>query len=102
MGEPQKFALIKMDEQRGVTSNFQVGEVTLFFGNACVSRKLIVDSNQQADRAAIISKYKVGQLVEGTVKAISSFGFFSTVDNQIDTLTHLVECSWQELTILMN
>ncbi len=75
---------------------FGLGSNT-FFGNACVSRKLIIDSNQQADRAAIISKYKVGQLVEGTVKAISSFGFFSTVDNQIDTLTHLIECSWQRV-----
>ena len=52
MNEPQKFALIKLDKIRG---------------NACVSRKEIVSSFKKEDKAKIIDKYKVGDIIRNAV-----------------------------------
>ena len=50
MNEPQKFALIKLDKVRG---------------NACVSRREIISSFKKEDKAKIIEKYKVGDIIRG-------------------------------------
>ena len=56
MGEPQKFALIKLDKVRG---------------NACVSRREIISSFKKEDKAKIIEKYKVGDIIKNAeVKGI--------------------------------
>ena len=49
MNEPQKFALIKLDKIRG---------------NACVSRREIISSFKKEDKAKIIEKYKVGDIIK--------------------------------------
>ena len=49
MNEPQKFALIKLDKVRG---------------NACVSRREIISSFKKEDKAKIIEKYKVGDIIK--------------------------------------
>ena len=62
MNEPQKFALIKLDKIRG---------------NACVSRREIISSFKKEDKAKIIDKYKVGDIIKNAeVKGYSSFGCF--------------------------
>ena len=77
MNEPQKFALIKMDKVRG---------------NACVSRRQIISSSKKEDKAKIIEKYKVGDIIKNAiVKGYSSFGCFFNVNNEIDCLVHLQE-----------
>ena len=83
MNEPQKFALIKMDKVRG---------------NACVSRRQIITSNKKEDKAKIIEKYKVGDIVKNAiVKGYSSFGCFFNVNNEIDCLVHLQEISYSRV-----
>ena len=77
MNEPQKFALIKLDKVRG---------------NACVSRREIISSFKKEDKAKIIEKYKVGDIIENAeVKGYSSFGCFFNVNNELDVLVHLQE-----------
>ena len=62
MNEPQKFAVIKLDKIRG---------------NCCVSRREIISSFKKEDKAKIIEKYKVGDIIKGAeVKGYSSFGCF--------------------------
>ena len=62
MNEPQKFALIKLDKVRG---------------NACVSRREIISSFKKEDKAKIIEKYKIGDIIKNAeVKGYSSFGCF--------------------------
>ena len=80
MNEPQKFMLIKLDKIRG---------------NACVSRKEIISNFKKEDKAKIIEKYKVGDIIKGAeVKGYSNFGCFFNVNNEIDVLVHLQEiCS---------
>ena len=84
MNEPQKFALIKLDKIRG---------------NACVSRRQIVTSNKKEDKAKIIKKYKVGDVIkDAVVKGYSSFGcFFDVNSGELDVLVHLQEISYSRV-----
>ena len=80
MNEPQKFALIKLDKIRG---------------NACVSRKQIINEHKKADKAIIVNKYKVGDIIKNAVvKGYSSFGCFFDVNSELDVLVHLQEISY--------
>ena len=83
INEPQKFALIKLDKIRG---------------NACVSRREIISSFKKEDKAKIIDKYKVGDIIKGAeVKGYSSFGCFFNVNNELDVLVHLQEISYSRV-----
>ncbi len=83
INEPQKFALIKLDKIRG---------------NACVSRREIISSFKKEDKAKIIEKYKVGDIIKNAeVKGYSSFGCFFNVSDELDVLVHLQEISYSRV-----
>ncbi len=83
MNEPQKFALIKLDKVRG---------------NACVSRREIISSFKKEDKAKIIEKYKVGDIIkDAEVKGYSTFGCFFNVNGELDVLVHLQEISYSRV-----
>ncbi len=83
MNEPQKFALIKLDKVRG---------------NACVSRREIISSFKKEDKAKIVDKYKVGDIIKGAeVKGYSTFGCFFNVNDELDVLVHLQEISYSRV-----
>ena len=83
MNEPQKFALIKLDKIRG---------------NACVSRREIISNFKKEDKAKIVDKYKVGDIIKNAeVKGYSSFGCFFNVNDEIDVLVHLQEISYSRV-----
>ncbi len=86
IGVEQKFALIKLDMIRG---------------NSVVSRRQVVSSNKKEDKAKIIEKFKVGDVIkDAVVKGYSSFGCFfevTTSEGTIDTLCHLQEISYSRV-----
>ncbi len=83
IGVEQKFAIIKLDKIRG---------------NACVSRRQIVSTNKKVDKAKIVEKFKVGDIIkDAVVKGYSSFGCFFEVNNEIDVLVHLQEISYSRV-----
>ena len=83
IGVEQKFAIIKLDKIRG---------------NACVSRRQIVSSNKREDKAKIIEKFSVGDVIkDAVVNGYSSFGCFFEVNNEIDVLVHLQEISYSRV-----
>ena len=83
MNEPQKFALIKLDKVRG---------------NACVSRREIISSFKKEDKAKIIEKYKIGDIIKNAeVKGYSTFGCFFNVNGELDVLVHLQEISYSRV-----
>ena len=83
IGVEQKFAIIKLDKLRG---------------NACVSRRQVVSSNKREDKAKIIGKFKIGDIIkDAVVKGYSSFGCFFEVNNEIDVLVHLQEISYSRV-----
>ena len=84
INEPQKFALIKLDKVRG---------------NACVSRREIISTFKKEDKAKIIEKYKIGDIIKSAeVKGYSSFGCFFNVNNELDVLVHLQEISYSRVS----
>ena len=83
MHEPQKFALIKLDKVRG---------------NACVSRREIISTFKKEDKAKIIEKYKIGDVIkDAEVKGYSSFGCFFSVNGELDVLCHTSELSYSRI-----
>ncbi len=86
IGIEQKFALIKLDMIRG---------------NSVVSRRQVVSSNKKEDKAKIIEKFKIGDIVkDAIVKGYSSFGCFfeiNTPEGTLDTLCHLQEISYSRV-----
>ncbi len=83
MNVEQKFAIIKLDKLRG---------------NACVSRREIISSFNKQDKAKIIEKYKVGDIIkDAEVKGYSTFGCFFSVNNELDVLVHLQEISYSRV-----
>tara|TARA_Y100001935_G_scaffold238475_1_gene225133 strand:- start:14 stop:1741 length:1728 start_codon:yes stop_codon:yes gene_type:complete len=83
MNEPQKFAVIKLDKVRG---------------NCCVSRREIISSFKKEDKAKIIEKFKVGDIIKGAeVKGYSTFGCFFNVNGELDVLVHLQEISYSRV-----
>ena len=83
LNEPQKFALIKLDKIRG---------------NACVSRRQIISSGKKEDKAKIIEKYNVGDVIKNAVvKGYSSFGCFFDVNSELDVLVHTSELSYSRI-----
>jgi len=83
MNEPQKFVLIKLDKLRG---------------NACVSRREIISSFKKEDKAKIIEKYKIGDIIKDPdVKAYSTLGCYFHVNNELDVLVHLQEISYSRV-----
>ena len=83
MNEPQKFALIKLDKIRGI---------------ACVSRREIISSFKKEDKAKIIEKYKVGDIIKNAeVKGYSTFGCFFHVNGELDVRVHLQEISYSRV-----
>ncbi len=83
MNEVIQVAIIKLDKVRG---------------NACVSRRQIITSHKQQDKAKIIEKYKVGDIIkDAVVKGFSSFGVFFECNNELDCLVHLQEISYSRV-----
>ena len=83
MNEPQKFALIKLDKIRG---------------NACVSRREIISNFKKEDKAKVVEKYQIGDIIKNAeVKGYSTFGCFFNVNNEIDVLVHLQEISYSRV-----
>jgi small subunit ribosomal protein S1 len=83
MGVPFKAAIIKLDRIRG---------------NCCTSRRAIISSNKKVDKAKIVEKFKVGDIIKGAiVKGYSSFGCFFDVNSELDVLVHLQEISYSRV-----
>ena len=82
IGQPQKFAVVKLDMQRG---------------NVVVSRKHIISSFKTADKKKLIESFKEGDVVTGTCKQLTSFGAFFRLDNGLDVLTHTSELSYSRV-----
>ena len=82
IGQPQKFAIVKLDMVRG---------------NVVVSRKHIISSFKAADKKKLIEGFKIGDVVTGTCKQLTSFGAFFRLDNGIDVLTHNSEISYTRI-----
>jgi len=87
-----------LDHLIGVEQDFKIIKLDKFRGNACVSRREVISSAKKEDKAKILEKYKVGDIIkDAVVKGYSSFGCFFEVNNEIDVLVHLQEISYSRI-----
>ena len=77
----------------GKTKEFKVVKINQEFRNVVVSHKALIEQELEAQRKEIISKLEKGQILEGTVKNITSYGVFVDLGG-VDGLIHITDLSW--------
>lgn len=77
----------------GQTMDFKVVKVNIPTENVVVSHKVLVEEEISDQRMAIINSLEKGQILEGTVKAITDFGVFVDLGG-VDGLVHITDLSW--------
>ena len=77
----------------GKTMEFKVVKINQEFRNVVVSHKALSEAELEAQRKEIISKLEKGQILEGTVKNITSYGVFVDLGG-VDGLIHITDLSW--------
>ena len=78
---PQKFLIVKIDSKRG---------------NVIVSRRAILEKSRNESRAKRLEKIKVGDVVTGIIKNVTSFGAFVDL-NGVDALLHITDISYSRI-----
>ena len=77
----------------GKTMEFKVVKINQEFKNVVVSHKALIEAELEAQKKEIISKLEKGQILEGTVKNITSYGVFIDLGG-VDGLIHITDLSW--------
>lgn len=75
------------------TMEFKVVKINQEFRNVVVSHKALIEAELEAQKKEIISKLEKGQVLEGTVKNITSYGVFIDLGG-VDGLIHITDLSW--------
>ncbi|MFA6770462.1 MAG: 30S ribosomal protein S1 [Bacteroidales bacterium] len=75
------------------TMEFKVVKINQEFRNVVVSHKALIEAELEAQKAEIISKLEKGQVLEGIVKNITSYGVFVDLGG-VDGLVHITDLSW--------
>ena len=77
----------------GKTMEFKVVKINNEYKNVVVSHKALIEAELEQQKAEIISKLEKGQVLEGTVKNITSYGVFIDLGG-VDGLIHITDLSW--------
>lgn len=81
------------DQFIGKTMEFKVAKINHPNENVVVSHKVLIEAEMQEQRNAILGSLEKGQVLEGTVKAITDFGVFVDLGG-VDGLIHITDLSW--------
>ena len=72
---------------------FKVVKINHEYKNVVVSHKALIEDELEAQKAEIIARLEKGQILEGTVKNITSYGVFIDLGG-VDGLIHITDLSW--------
>lgn len=81
----------------GKTMEFKVVKINQEFRNVVVSHKALIEAELEAQRKEIISHLEKGQILEGVVKNITSYGVFVDLGG-VDGLIHITDLSWGRIS----
>ena len=81
------------DQFVGKTMEFKIVKINQEFRNVVVSHKALIEAELEAQKKEIIGKLEKGQILEGTVKNITSYGVFVDLGG-VDGLIHITDLSW--------
>ena len=79
------------------TMEFRVVKINHEFKNVVVSHKALIEAELEVQKRDIILKLEKGQVLEGTVKNITSYGVFIDLGG-VDGLIHITDISWGRIT----
>lgn len=85
------------DQYIGKTMDFRVVKINSPLDNIVVSHKILIEEEMADQRKAILESLEKGQILEGTVKAITDFGVFVDLGG-VDGLVHITDLSWGRIT----
>ena len=77
----------------GKTMEFKVVKINKEYRNVVVSHKALIEAELEQQKREIISRLEKGQVLEGTVKNITSYGVFVDLGG-VDGLVHITDLSW--------
>ncbi|MBQ3769196.1 MAG: 30S ribosomal protein S1 [Prevotella sp.] len=75
------------------TMEFKIVKINQEFRNVVVSHKALIEAELEAQKQEIMSKLEKGQILEGVVKNITSYGVFVDLGG-VDGLIHITDLSW--------
>jgi small subunit ribosomal protein S1 len=81
----------------GKNMEFKVVKINNEFKNVVVSHKVLIEEELEQQKAEIMSKLEKGQVLEGTVKNITSYGVFMDLGG-VDGLLHITDISWGRIS----
>lgn len=81
------------DQYVGKTMDFKIVKVNEVYKNVVVSHKALIEDDIEAQKSEILSRLEKGQVLEGVVKNMTSFGVFVDLGG-IDGLLHITDISW--------
>ncbi len=81
----------------GKTMEFKVVKINEEFKNVVISHKALIEAELEQQKREIIAKLEKGQVLEGTVKNITSYGVFIDLGG-VDGLIHITDLSWGRVT----
>ncbi|MDR1331244.1 MAG: 30S ribosomal protein S1 [Tannerella sp.] len=81
----------------GKTMEFKIVKINQDFKNVVVSHKALIEAELEQQKKEIISKLEKGQVLEGTVKNITTYGVFIDLGG-VDGLIHITDLSWGRVT----
>jgi len=81
----------------GKTMEFKVVKINHEFKNVVVSHKALIEAELEQQKKEIIAKLEKGQILEGTVKNITSYGVFIDLGG-VDGLIHITDLSWGRIS----
>ena len=84
------------DQFVGKTMEFKVVKINPEFKNVVVSHKALIEADIEGQKKEIISQLEKGQVLEGTVKNITSYGVFIDLGG-VDGLIHITDLSWSRV-----
>lgn len=84
------------DQYVGKTMEFKVVKINQEFKNVVVSHKALIEADIEEQKKEIISQLEKGQVLEGVVKNITSYGVFIDLGG-VDGLVHITDLSWSRI-----
>ncbi len=84
------------DQFVGKTMDFKVVKINQEFKNVVVSHKALIEADLEDQKKEIVAQLEKGQVLEGTVKNITSYGVFIDLGG-VDGLIHITDLSWSRI-----
>jgi len=84
------------DQYVGKTMDFKIVKINEVYKNVVISHKALIEDDIEAQKSEILSKLEKGQVLEGVVKNMTSFGVFVDLGG-IDGLLHITDISWERI-----